>query len=108
MKIRTILAVASLLGGEAALAADYTGNINMLEVWRTGEVAFTIAATVGTCNGQFIINPSWNDAAKTLYAAVLAAKSKGVPIRVITSTCGPADAMPSSSYNVPIYLYVLD
>jgi hypothetical protein len=108
MKIRTFLAVTALLSGEAALAADYTGNVNMLEVWRTGEVAFTLATTVGTCNGQFIINPSWNDAAKTLYAAVLAAKSKGAPLRVITSSCGAADAMPSSSYNVPIYLYVLD
>ena len=108
MKIRTFLALASLLGGEAAFAADYTGNVNMLEIWRTGEVAFTLATTVGTCNGQFIINPSWNDAAKSLYAAVLSAKTKGAPIRVITSACAPADAMPSSSYNVPVYLYVLD
>src|SRR5687767_3285877 len=108
MKIRSALAVALSLAGVPALAADYTGNINMLEIWRTGEVAFTLATTVGTCNSQFIINPSWNDAAKSLYAAVLAAKSKGAPIRVITGSCGPADAMPSSSYNVPVYLYVLD
>jgi len=108
MKIRSILAVTLLFGGGPAVAADYTGTVNMLEVWRTGEVAFTLATTVGTCNGQFIINPSWNDAAKTLYAAVLAAKSKGAPVRVITSSCGPADSVPRASYNVPTYLYVLD
>ena len=108
MKIRSIVAVTLSLCGTPALAADYTGNVTMLEVWRTGEVAFTLETSVGTCNSQFIINPSWGDAAKSLYAAVLAAKSKGSPIRVITGSCGAADAMPSSSYNVPIYLYALD
>lgn len=108
MKIRSILAITLSLAGAPALAFDYTGNISMLEVWKTGEVAFILTPAVGTCNGQFIINPTWGDAAKSLYAAVLAAKSKGAPIRVITGSCGPADAMPSSSYNVPIYLYVLD
>ncbi len=54
MKIRSILAVTSLLCGGSAFAADYTGNVTMLEVWKTGEVAFTLATTVGTCNSQFI------------------------------------------------------
>ena len=108
MKIRSVLAITLSLCGAPALASDYTGNVSMLEVWRTGEVAFMLATTVGTCNGQFIINPSWGEPAKSLYAAVLAAKSKGAPIKVITASCGPADGMPSASYNVPVYLYVLD
>jgi hypothetical protein len=108
MKIRSIVAVTLSLCGAPAFADDHTGNVTMLEVWRTGEVAFTLAANVTACNHQFIINPSWGDAAKSLYAAVLAAKSKGAPIRVIASSCAAADSMPSSSYNVPIYLYVLD
>jgi hypothetical protein len=91
----------------SAYAADYTGTISMLEVWDNGNVAFRLAPEATTCNTQFVINSS-SLGLKNLYAAVLAAKKTGTPIRVVTYACGPADGFGGSSYNIPVYIYELD
>jgi hypothetical protein len=77
-----------------------------LEVWQGGHVAFTLSTSVPTCNQQVILNPSWAGA-KNLYAALLAAKARGRPVKVNTSSCGPAEGY-GYSYNLPDYVYVLD
>jgi phosphoglycerate-specific signal transduction histidine kinase len=82
----------------------YSGTVAMLEVWANGNVAFTLNASVPTCNGQFVINASLAQAAKNIYAAVLAAKKTGTPIRVITSACGTADNY-GGNYNLPDFVY---
>ena len=79
MRIRSILAVTALLGGEAALAADYTGNINMHEGWRTGEAAFTLASSLGTCTAGSSSTRPGTMRPSVFYAAVLSAETKGAP-----------------------------
>jgi len=97
--------VVALLATGFASADSYTGTVSMLEVWRNGNVAFTLSTAAGTCNGQFVINKT-ADGAKNQYAAVLAAKTSGRSVRVeTTASCGPAENY-GGSYNIPEYIYV--
>lgn len=92
---------------QTARAYDYTGNVNMLEIWFNGNVAFTLSSSVPTCNSQFVLNVS-SAGTKNQYAALLAAKAKGVQVRVYGGdTCGLAEGT-STNYNLVSYLYVLD
>src|SRR5690349_13682917 len=104
-----LLALAAWISVVSIARADnFTGSIDMLEVWKSGNVAFTLTTSTGTCNGQFMINGTTGDpGAKNIYAAVLAAKKTGSPVRVYTSGCGPADGY-GGNYNLVLYLYVLD
>ena len=106
--IRWIGLALGLVVGTRAGAADYTGTIDMLEVWESGNVAFTLnpAPGAGACAQQFVINKNMQGA-RNLFAAVLAAKKTGTPIRVVTSGCGPAFEY-GSTYNLPLYIYVHD
>jgi hypothetical protein len=104
---RVVVALCLVLATQGARSADYTGTVAMLEVWDNGNVALTLNSSVPTCNQQFVLNAS-SPGFKNLYAAVLAAKKSGAPIRVYTNGCGPADGAGGSSYNIPAYLYVLD
>jgi len=89
----------------AALPANFSGAVTMLEVWPSGNVAFTLAVP-GPCNGQFIVNVS-SMGAKNMYAALLASKEAGRTIRVSQTVCGPADGY-GGNYAVVDYLYPED
>lgn len=96
-----------MLATQTALA-DYTGTITQLEVWVTGNVAFTLGpSATPPCNGQFILNRS-DDGTKNMYAALLAAKKTGTPVSITSTTCGPAEGYGASNYNLVTYIYVLD
>ena len=102
-------AVLSLLSA-SAWAATYTGNIVMLEVWKNGNVAFSITPVPSACNNQFILNFS-DPGTKNQYATLLAAKSRGSQVTVYTNpTCVVAENFPSAGavYNETLYLYALD
>lgn len=108
MKAKRRLAFALALFTAPALATTYTGTVSMLEVWESGNIAFTLATSTPTCNGQFILNAS-APGAKNQYAAVLAAKTKGSQITVyVSGNCIAADGYSGSSYNEPLYIYSLD
>ena len=78
MNRRSLLIVFAGLASAPAFAAQYTGNVSILEVWKNGNVAFSLTTSVPTCNGPFILNTS-DPGTKDQYAAVLAAKSRGTP-----------------------------
>jgi hypothetical protein len=93
-----------LLGAAQSQSASYTGTVNWIEVWPSGNVAFTLTGVTPSCpTPQFIINKS-NDGAKNLYAMLLTAKAAGNAIRVSQSVCGPADGY-GASYAIIDYLY---
>jgi len=100
-----VLAVFGIGLCTAAFGANFSGAVTMLEVWPSGNVAFTLAVP-GPCNGQFIVNAS-SAGAKNMYAALLAAKEAGRTIRVSQTVCGPADGY-GGSYAVVDYLYPED
>jgi hypothetical protein len=82
----------------------------MLEVWKNGNVAFSITPAPGACNNQFILNFS-DPGTKNQYATLLAAKSRGSQVMVYTNpTCVAAENFPSAGavYNETQYLYALD
>lgn len=85
-----------------ARADTFEGSASMLEVRDNGNIAFTLNPVAGTRNSQFILNKSW-DGAKNLHAALLAAKARGAPVRVVTGGCGPAEPY-GGNYNLPVYL----
>ena len=92
------------LGSENALSGSAQGQVNMLEVWENGNVAFTLMPLVTTCGGQFILNFSSNGS-KNMYSALLASKISGKSVSVSYSdVCGPAENY-GSQYNIPRYLY---
>jgi hypothetical protein len=102
----TLASVLACSGAHAG-TIDVTGNVAMLETWFNGNVAFTLSTGVSSCNRQFILNVS-SAGTKTLYAMLLAAKSKGVQVRVYgTDTCVAADGG-GGSYNSVSYIYLLD
>jgi hypothetical protein len=69
----------------AMASVNFTGKIDWVEVWATGNIAFTmIPAISGTCNGQFIVNASM-PGAKALIATVLSSKAQGKQIRVAST-----------------------
>jgi hypothetical protein len=57
-QLSSLAALLGVLATQPALA-DYTGTITQLEVWITGNVAFTLGpSATPPCNGQFILNKS--------------------------------------------------
>lgn len=86
-------------------AATSIGFVNMLEVWPSGNIAFTISGA-GPCNGQFILNAS-SPGTKNIYAALLAAKHAKTSVRVEHTSCGTAEGY-GGNYAYVDYLYVLD
>ena len=106
-----VLAAAMSLGiapSANAQAATYTGLVEWLEVWTNGNVAFRLAGVSGTCTSHqtFVLNHS-APGTKNQYAALLAGKHAGKPIRIYSSGCGPAENYGNSYVQVD-YLYVQD
>jgi len=103
-------AVALSIGSLAhAQSASYTGTIEIIEVWKIGNVAFRlngVSATCGTSNWM-VINKS-AEGGKNMYAALLAAKLADRPIRVWSPGCGPADSYNTTPYVQVDYLYLAD
>jgi hypothetical protein len=107
-----LIAVALTLAAVPASAyVTYTATIDQLEVWLSGNVAFTLTGvTTGYCNNSFIVNSS-DPGAKNLTAALFAAKAQGKPIRVtsyVDSYGCVAAVNNGGSYISPAYVYVLD
>lgn len=105
-----------LFASSSVFAGQGKGYVNMLEVWSTGNVAFTIdpidptdpASYVVECNTQFILNVS-KAGTKNQLATVLAAKSTGKIVRIYHSdTCVAADGYGGGNYIEPSYLYLED
>lgn len=89
-----------------SFALNSTGKVNMLEIWRSGNVAFTLTPAAGNCNGQFILNYSDNGS-KSMYSTLLAAKMSGKNVRVsYDATCVAPENYGAGNYNQPNYLYV--
>jgi hypothetical protein len=106
MTRKSISALMLSLASIPAFADQYTGTVGLLEVWKNGNVAFSISG-VATCNGQFILNLN-DPGTKNQYAALLAAKTQGKAITVNTgATCIAAQGY-GGSYNEPLYIYVLE
>jgi hypothetical protein len=78
MRIAAALVSLGMLASHSALATDYTGTVETLEVWVTGNIAFTLSAPISSScqQAQFILNKS-QDGTKNMYAALLAAKKTG-------------------------------
>ena len=102
--VATILCLFTFFSSNAR-AADYTGTINWMEVWRSGNVAITLSPAIPSCNGQVILNLS-DPGFKTMFAAILAAREAERSVRISTYACGPADGY-GGSYNIPMYIYPL-
>jgi hypothetical protein len=101
----TVSCLAALALGMEAHAASYTGAINWIEVWPNGNVAFSVAGAAPPCGlQQFVLNVS-NPGTKNAYALLLTLKSQGKPVRVSSSSCGPAEGYnPNSSYALVEYV----
>ena len=89
----------------------FTGTIDVLEIWKTGNVAFTLSPTVASfCGGQFVVNAS-APGSRNLVATLIAAKSAGKPIRIVSyvdvSGCITADGY-GGTYIDPNYIYLMD
>jgi hypothetical protein len=92
------------LASTNTFALSVSGKVDMLEVWQSGNVAFTLSTAVSACNAQFILNYSSNGS-KNMYSALLAAKISGNTVNVTYSdACGNAENY-GGQYNVPTYLY---
>jgi hypothetical protein len=91
-----------------AQSATYTGLVEWLEVWTNGNVAFRLAGVTATCTSHqtFVLNKSASGTTNQ-YAALLAAKHAGKPIRIHSSGCAPAENYGNSYVQVD-YLYVQD
>lgn len=99
----TGFALAALAFSGIASAASYIGEINWIEVWPSGNVAFTLKNVSAPCNGQFLINASM-PGAKNLYAYLLTIKATKGSATVAHTTCGPADGY-GNNYAIVEYLY---
>ena len=112
MTMRAMLLCASLSVASIAHAyVTYSGTVNMLEVWKTGNVAFTLTpAVTAFCGGQFIVNVS-APGARNLIATLLAAKAAGKIVRVTSyvdgNGCIGADGY-GGAYIDPTYVYLMD
>lgn len=102
-KGKPLLTLALLLVSLTANSADHTGVIAMLEVWRNGNVAFTLRPAIGDCNGQVILNKS-DPGFKNLYAAIMVAREAGRQVLVRSYTCGQAENY-GGNYVIPDYIY---
>lgn len=101
-----VLALACTAGTTVAQApAYYSGQVTMLEAWRTGNVAFTLSAAGVPCNGQFILNKS-DLGSKNHYAMLLTAKASGQNIRAYFDGCGQAEGYGSTNYAQVAYMYL--
>jgi hypothetical protein len=100
--VRSAFCMLALLSSEVR-AGDFTGTIDWLEVWRSGNVAFTLSPAITSCNGQVILNLS-DPGLKNMFATILAAREAGRAVRVYTTACGPAEGY-GGSYNIPLYIY---
>jgi hypothetical protein len=106
MNRKSMFALMLSLASIPAFADQFTGTIGLLEVWKNGNVAFSLSG-VTTCNSQFILNLN-DPGTKNQYAALLAAKTQGKAISVHTgATCIAAQGY-GGSYNEPLYIYVLE
>lgn len=103
---RLILLLCLLSTTTLVHAADFVGKISMVEVWRSGNVAFSLLPAISSCNGQVILNAS-DPGFKNQFAAVLAAREAGRQVLIRTYSCGPADNY-GGSYNIPEYIYPLE
>jgi hypothetical protein len=105
------LTAAGALGLSPPARADvsYSGTIEIIEVWKLGNVAFRLNGVSGTCanNNWMVINKS-SPGAKNLYAALIASKLAGKAIRVSAYGCGPADEYGPTPYLQIDYLYMID
>lgn len=100
-----ITATVLSLPARAQSPAWFTGEITWLEVWRNGNVAFRMPASVAVpCNGQFVLNKS-DPGTKNQYATLVAAKLAGKTVTVYTDVCGPAEGY-GASYAQVAYLYL--
>lgn len=97
------MALASTLFSAQAQAASYIGEIDWIEVWPSGNIAFKLKNVSTPCNGQFLINNSMAGA-KNMYAYLLTIKTTGNTATVAHSTCGPADGY-GGNYAVVEYLF---
>lgn len=82
----------------------YAGDVTLLEIWRTGNVAFKIGGVTIPCNGQFVLNKS-DPGTKNLYAGLVAAKLAGKSVTVYFDVCGPAEGY-GGNYAQVAYLYL--
>jgi len=90
---------------QQASAATFIGTIDWIEVWPSGNVAFTLDGVSEPCPiPQFIINKT-NDGAKNLIAALFMARASGISLTVTQSTCGAADGY-GGQYAIIDYLYI--
>ena len=108
-RLRTIkLLVAStlLLSAVAHAGTFIAGTVTVLEVWQNGNADFQLSTATTSCNGSFILNAS-DPGFKNEYAALLAAKRTGSPVKVFTTACVAADNY-GDSYNNVVYLYPQD
>jgi hypothetical protein len=109
--LATVTLAMTLFTHGAQAAVTFTGKITWLEVWASGNVAFRVEQSASAyCNGQFIVNFSWNGS-KNLVATLLAAKSQDTPIRVMSYVdsegCTAAEGY-GSSYIKADYVYPLE
>lgn len=88
-----------------ASAASVVGTVEQLEVWRGGNVAFTLSSSVSACNGQFILNTS-AVGTRNIYTALLSAKLTGTRVDVRYSACGAAEGY-GGNYNLVDFVFVL-
>jgi len=103
-------AIALTIGSVAqAQSASYNATIEIIEVWRNGNVAFRLNGVSGTCgsNNWMVLNKSW-DGTKNMYAALIAAKLADRPVRVYSSGCAPAENYTPTPYVLVDYLYIAD
>jgi hypothetical protein len=105
MTVLSVMVLLNLTSIRSALAGDFTGKVEMLEVWENGNIAVSLTPAIVGCNAQVILNQS-RPGTKNLYAALLAAKHADRAVRIYTNGCGIADGY-GGSYNLPLYIYVL-
>jgi hypothetical protein len=104
VQVKAVLLSLGVLCAAQSQATNFTGSVNWIEVWPSGNVAFTLTGvTIPCATQQFIINKS-NEGSKNLYALLLTAKATGNTITVSQSTCGPAEGY-GSSYALVDYMY---
>lgn len=99
------LAAAAFVTSAHAQSAYYTGEVTMLEAWRSGNVAFSLSAVGVPCNGQFILNKS-DPGSKNLYALLVTAKATGRTVRAYFDGCGLAEGYGGTNYAQVAYLYL--
>lgn len=102
--IALVVAAVSLVTPAYAYTS-FNGKVDMLEIWATGNAAFTLTPpATGLCNNQFIVNFSY-PGARNLIATIITAKALNRPVTVSTYGCIAADGYGGSYIRVD-YLYL--